>query len=135
MNSSSKFDIPNIEKLPKDIKEPIRQLCEGLRRNHDGVYADIAAAVTQLPVNAVAPSVKNGHKKLFYTANTSATVYTDFLGAEEGQEIDILCLDTNTSISDGGNFKLSSNWTPNADDMITIRFKSGIWYEKSRSAN
>ena len=135
MKTSSKFNIPNYEYLPNPIKDFVRQFTESLRRNHDDLHYDITPRAIQLPVNATAPSVKNGHGKLFYTANSGATAYTDFEDAEEGQEITILCLDANTSITDGGNFKLSANWTPNTDDVLKLIFKSGIWYEISRSTN
>lgn len=135
MKTSSKFNIPNYEHLAGEIKEFIRQFAESLRRNHDDIFYDLSPKAIQLPVNVASPSVKNGHGKLFYTANTGGTAYTDFTDAEDGMKIVILCTDAFTSATDGGNFKLSANWTPNADDTIQLIFKSGVWYEVSRSTN
>lgn len=44
--------------------------------------------------------------------------------------------DNSSTITDGGNFKLSGNWTANLDDVLTLFVKAGNYYiEESRSDN
>lgn len=134
MRTSSKFNIPQYEHLEAKVKEFVRQFTESLKRNHDDIYQDLKPDSIKLTVNSTTPSVKNGHLKCYYTANTAPTAITDFTDADEGQVIFVIG-DANTSIADSGNFKLSAAWAPDADDTITLVYKSGIFYELSRSAN
>lgn len=53
-----------------------------------------------LTVNSATPSVL-GYKN-FFTTNTLATVYTDFTDAVPGQEITILCADSNSTLQHNG---------------------------------
>jgi len=79
------------------------------------------------------PSVL-GHN-LIYCANTGATTITNFDDGVLGQHITILFVDSNTTISDGGNFKLSANFSSTADDVLVLFFDGVTWYEVSRSVN
>lgn len=135
MKTSSKFIIPPFEHLEEGERNFIRQLCEQLRRNHEDFYQDVKAGAIAITDGDATPSVKNGHMKLYYTANTGATTITDFDDALEGQLIFVLITDALTNIADGGNFALSVAFNPNADDTITLIHKGGTWYELSRSAN
>jgi len=135
MRTSSKFIVPPFENLPGDVRNFVRQLCENLRRNHEDFYQDVKPNMIAIGDKDVTPSVKNGHLKTYYTANTGATTITDFDDASEGQVIFVLITDAVTDIANAGNFKLSAAFNPNADDTITLVYKSGIWYELSRSAN
>ena len=83
------------------------------------------------------PSVANINV-LKIGANTGGTTITQLDGAIAGQVVTIIITSaTNSSqISNGGNFKLSANFTPNADDTLTLYTSDGTtWYELSRSAN
>ena len=53
----------------------------------------------------------------------------------DGQEVTIVAVNTQTTISDGGNFKLSAAWNPGADDCIVLLYDGTSWIEKSRSTN
>lgn len=134
MKTSSKFNIPDYVGLPQIVREWVQKFAESMRRNHDNIYYDIKAKTITLPDQDASPSVKDGHLKIFLCNNSGATTYTDFDDAEEGQEITLICVQ-NAAITDGGNFKLSANWAPNADDVLRIVHISGVWYEIARSAN
>jgi hypothetical protein len=135
MKLTSKFIIPPYLNLPFKVEDFLRQLCESLRRNHEDLYYDLRPGSIAIQDQDATPSVKNGHLKLFYTANTGATTITDFDEAMEGQIITVLITDAVTNIADAGNFQLSAAFNPNANDTITLFYKSGIWYEITRSAN
>jgi len=114
----------------KTVFENFFLLLEEMNTNF---YDDLTLKVSVLPINEVAPSIRNG--KNFITANTAGTAYTDFANWQDGQEIVIICGDVNTSIADSAPFRLSAAWTPNADDVLKLVCKSGVFYEVSRSAN
>lgn len=135
MKTTSKFIIPPFEQFPESLKGFIRQLCEQLRRNHEDFYQDVKSGVIAITDQDATPSVKNGHMKTYYTANTGATTITDFEDATEGQVIFLLITDGLTNIADAGNFQLSAAFNPNASDTLTLVYKSGVWYELARSAN
>jgi len=83
------------------------------------------------------PSVANINV-LKIGANTGGTTITQLDDAIAGQVVTIIITSaTNSSqISNGGNFKLSANFTPNADDTLTLYTSDGTtWHELSRSAN
>ena len=39
------------------------------------------------------------------------------------------------TVVDGGNLKLAGNFVTTADDLLTLRYYSGSWYEVARSVN
>ena len=114
----------------KTVFENFFLLLEEMNTNF---YDDLTLKVSVLPINAVAPSVRNG--KNFITANTAGTAYTDYDDSQDGQIITIICNDVNTTIADSGNFKLSAAWAPNADDTLTLVHYNGVWHEIARAAN
>jgi hypothetical protein len=67
--------------------------------------------------------------------NSSAQAITNLEGGVAGQIVALTTGNTNTTIADGGNFLLSANWTPNANDTLTLVYAGGPWYELARSAN
>lgn len=67
--------------------------------------------------------------------NSSAQVITDLDNGDPGQILAIRTTNTNTDILDGGNFVLSANWTPDANDTLTLAFSGNVWHELARSAN
>ena len=131
MNTSPNFIVPDMSRLSKENSSFAKDLSGILRKNLESLFFDIKPGMHKFPVNATAPSVKNGHGKIFYTANTAGTVYTDFIDAEEGQKITIIVLDGNSSAVDGGNFSLSTAWNPASGDTLDLIFKGGVWYEGS----
>ena len=81
---------------------------------------------------------------LFYTNNTSATAITYFdgllsggqVGIEEGKQIQIIFLDTATTLVNGAQMLLSdtANTFP-ANSTIDLEFHNSAWYERGRSKN
>jgi hypothetical protein len=67
--------------------------------------------------------------------NGGAVAITNLSGGDPGQILAIRTTNTNTTINDGGNFVLSANWTPNANDTLTLAFAGNAWHELARSAN
>lgn len=134
MKTARVLIVPRYEDLPPEFQYYFRQFAEILKRNHAALFDDIRPNIKGFADGDLTPSVKNGNGKLFYFQNTSSKTITDFDDAEDGQIIYIIG-DANTTINDGTNFKLSANWTPNADDTLTLGFKGNVWNEFGRSAN
>ena len=86
----------------------------------------------------VTPSVANINV-LTTVENGSATAITQLDGAVAGQVVIILIghATNEPSITDGGNFIIAGNWTPNAvGETITLYTPNGTtWYEITRSDN
>ncbi len=79
------------------------------------------------------PSVAGGNLYVFH-ADTVTIVDID--DGEAGQVINIRAVNALGDITDGGNLKLSGNFTGDADDIIKLYTPDGTtWYEISRSAN
>lgn len=134
MKTSEQFNIPDYENLPVAIKQFVQQFAESLRRNHEDMYQDMKPKYIGIPSGDATPSVKNGHLAFYYTQNASAVEITDFDDAADGQII-MVKLDGNTTINDGGNFKLTGNITGTTDDVVTFVHGEGIWYQTCLSAN
>lgn len=134
MKTSSKFNIPDYQGLPQAIRDWVQKLAESMRKNHDDIYYDLKAKTITLPNQDTTPSVKNGHLKTFLCNNSGATTLTDLDDAEEGQQLTLICVQ-NVAITDGGNFALSANWAPNANDTLTLVHVDGVWIELARSTN
>ena len=81
------------------------------------------------------PSVAQGN--LFKTANLSATSISNFTNGLSGQEIYVMCGDTNTTVVSGETLKLNgSNFGCNsANGVLRLIFDGSKWREVSRSAN
>lgn len=83
------------------------------------------------------PSVDNGN--IFITsANTNPTAITDFTNPKVGQKILLLCGSTTnaTTIANGGNFKLTANWTPDTvGDNITLYVNADNDYIETSRTN
>jgi len=94
-------------------------------------------AVVAASADDTTPTVA-GARFLAIPANTGATAITQLDDAEAYQQVTIICTSgTNPStITDGGNFSLSGNWTPGSGDTITLLTTDGTsWFEVSRSNN
>lgn len=93
------------------------------------------AGTSQLPTNDTTPSIKGRSK--WVAANTNPTTITMFDDGVDGQTIELLFTNGNTTITDGGNLKLSgaANFVGSADDVLVLQYASGVWYEMSRSVN
>lgn len=76
------------------------------------------------------PSVKAGDK--FRTNNSVAKTITQFDDGENGQEIKIIAGDGNTTINNGGNFKLSANWTPAQYEALHLLYDGTYFIEIGR---
>lgn len=101
-----------------------------------GSAAGTLPAATAVADDAT-PSVA-GVNVLYVGANTGATAITQLDGAASNQFVILVCTSsTNSStITDGGNFALNGNWSPNVDDTIMLLTANGTaWREICRSAN
>jgi hypothetical protein len=62
---------------------------------------------------------------------------TDLTGGIIGRCVTLLAVNGNESVLNGGNFRLSKDWTPSPNDSLTVcRSNAGgssLWYEHSRS--
>lgn len=110
--------------------------------------SNITAGTATINVNGIAaraaisaagstPSVSN--LTMLVLNYNSPTAITDLTGGIDAQCVVLVALTANASIADAGNFRLTGNWTPLADDTLTVcrTNASGTprWYERARSAN
>ena len=86
-----------------------------------------------LTVNATSPSVA-GHMN-WLTANTSATVITNFTGGFQGQVLRLLCGDANTTMVSGPNLTLGGSFScaPGSQTSVTLLLNGLVWHELARS--
>lgn len=85
--------------------------------------------IDTFPANDATPSVANG-RKIYKTANASATTITNFDDGVEGQEIIVIVGDANTTFDfTGTNLKgrASVDWTAAAGDHIRAFFDPPNW--------
>lgn len=79
--------------------------------------------------NDATPDVGDGN--LFKTANTAATTITMFDGGSDGQMINVILGDVNTTIDfTGTNLKgnAGADWTPTTNDHLTCVSDGTNWY-------
>lgn len=81
------------------------------------------------------PSV--AHNNNFKASNTGATTITAFDNGYNGQEIDIIFTNGNTTVQDGANLQLAGgvNFVGTSNDVLSLKFDGTTWFEKSRSVN
>lgn len=96
-----------------------------------GVGWDATYAV--LPNNDTTPSIKG--RTDWVVNNSGGTTITMFDDGVPGQTIQLLFTNTNTTVTDGGNIKLSGAFTSSADDTMRLIFDGTNWYELNRSVN
>jgi hypothetical protein len=65
---------------------------------------------------------------------STPTTITDLTGGADGQCVVLINAGAASSapISNGGNFKLNSNWPAASDDTLTVCRYNGFWYETAR---
>lgn len=85
-------------------------------------------APAPIPDGAATPVVLE--EGSFYTANTVPTSITDFVDGVDGQVIEILTTDANTTFVQGGTLKTNTGSDVAAPAARLWRFKriAGIWY-------
>jgi|GEM_PF-5572016 len=96
--------------------------------NYRGVYTFTADDTT--------PSVSSG--SIFYTGNnTGSTTITQLEDGKTGQRITLIGNASGTAavINNGGNFKLTANWTANPYDTLELIYDGTYWIEITRSNN
>lgn len=114
------------------------QLCTAVTINVDGV--PVSGKLVTMTADDATPSVAAA-THLITVANTGATAITQLDGSVAGQTVTIVCNNATNAptITDGGNFALSANWTPDINDVLTVMTINGgtsaTWREISRSAN
>jgi hypothetical protein len=108
-DNAENIDMENQAIWINDVDEP------------ESYYVTIDADVT-------APSV-SVHTSLVTSANTKATAITDIADKKAGQIIRIKCgsVTNASSIASGGNFVLTSNWTPTSvGDELTLEVRADL---------
>lgn len=85
--------------------------------------------------NDTTPSILGAGNWL--ASNSSSTSITDFDDAVDGDRIEIEFTNANTTIVDGATIQLAggANFVGSADDILTLRYRDGVWREVSRSVN
>jgi hypothetical protein len=84
-------------------------------------------------ISGATPSVAGN--TFFTVTNGGATTITNFTNGKTGQEITLLFTDSNTTITDGANIKLSAAFVSTADDTMKLIYNGTAWFEVSRSVN
>lgn len=84
--------------------------------------------IVTLTVNSATPSIIG--RDLFITANTSPTTITSFLDGYNGQKIEVIIGDTNTSFNSSGNI-VAKTTTPSLNDCIRYIYSTTTtkWHE------
>lgn len=95
----------------------------------------LAAANQSVATTGATPSVTN-ITVLVLNYSATATI-TDLPGGVDGQCVALVKLgSTAVTMNTGGNFRLSGNWAPPADDTLTVCRSSAsgspLWYETAR---
>lgn len=119
-----RYDPSNHRNFRSDL-EKILSVALGRRGQTVGTMADADAT----------PDVTNYN--VWVTANTGATTITALDGGAEGQEVQILAGDGNTTVQDGASLQLNggSNFAMSQNDTLRLIKIGGVWYEIARSAN
>jgi hypothetical protein len=80
--------------------------------------------------NAATPSVA-GYKN-WVTANTIATIITNFTGGYPGQQINVFCNDVNTTMASGAHLGLSGPFSCSMSVSISLVLQGAVWTEIGR---
>lgn len=89
--------------------------------------------VGTLTANSVMPSITNVRN--WVTANNLATGLINFLGGFPGQQINVLCGDTNTTMVSGANITLGASFSCANSSGISLVLNGAVWVEIGRSAS
>lgn len=87
-----------------------------------------------IPANDATPTITSGNA--FYTQNTAPTLIGQPVGGIEGQEIEIMAGDSNTSIANNAFIVTLTGATRvlALNETITLRMKGTLWYEVGLTA-
>jgi len=93
------------------------------------IYNNYPTQEITLPVNTATPSVGSAINNWFSVNNTSATTITNFLNGYEGQIINLLFANGNTTIQSNSNvFTLNgSNFTGSTGSIMSLTYVYGVW--------
>lgn len=99
-----------------------------------GIYRDnLPLSDQNFPANNPTPSVENSLRDEWSTNNSSATTYTNFTGGSQGQVLEILIGDSNTTIAHNATINLQGGaFTAANGSILTLKFRNGIWREIAR---
>ncbi|MBE7414985.1 MAG: hypothetical protein HS130_07090 [Deltaproteobacteria bacterium] len=93
--------------------------------------------ITRFFLNDPAPSVAAGARRhTFITQATGPLTITRFKDGFQGQEITIIFPDSNVTLNETGNIRISgSSFRPPPNTVMTFIFDGNNWLEKARSVN
>jgi hypothetical protein len=118
------------------LKKPNSGLTVGwdtyLNGNMDALDAYLGG-VNTLTANSTAPSVIGG--KNWKTANTVPTAYTNFTGGFAGQEIRILCTDTDSVFLSGATISVTQPFICNGANSISFILSGTVWVQVATNGN
>lgn len=102
--------------------------------SHTGLWGTGRGTLT-VTTAAATYDVKN--VGTIYLQQSAPTTITGFTNATNGQVLRLMAGNGNTTINDGGNFALQSNFNLGQDDTLTLVYNetTGFWDEVSRSNN
>jgi len=72
---------------------------------------------------------------VFKCTPASPTTITNFTNGTAGQLLTLIFTNGNATLTDGGNFRLASNFTSTVDDVLRLVYDGTVWYEVGRSSN
>lgn len=96
-------------------------------------FTDNAGAIPSFTDGDTTPSVRGSN--LWKASNSSGTTITTFDDALTGQFLTVIFTNSNTTVAETGNIKLSASFTSTADDTLTLVYDGTNWYETARSVN
>lgn len=73
--------------------------------------------------------------RVIKVGQSGGVTITNLTGGSTGQIVTLIFTDSNSTIADSGNFKLTGAFSSTADDTLTLVFDGTSWYEISRAAN
>lgn len=101
------------------------------------------STITDVTLNSAAPTLTPGkaaYMRVTHGASASGIVTVSGTGAIDGRPVVLRFVSvagTAVYTDNSGNLRLTANFTPTADDTLTIAYDSttGLWYEVARSVN
>jgi hypothetical protein len=90
----------------------------------------VAATDIELPIEHDVIYITGATEITSIDAGNESNGYSGF----NGKKVTLISAST-AQITDGSNLKISGDYTPDANDTLTLVFRNEAWFEVSRSAN